>query len=573
MRTRIRVTAILAAVLLISCAANKPYLVNPPITEENDARPIPKPKEQEVNLYEDAIINIFGGEIDEFANLSWHVRKATNRHKQAKNINALGEVPNSTWFTNRNGQRRMSLAAIRRGPNRGAGPDTSGLLWIIKAKVEGASPGFRIRDQNGDVYFVKFDMRGHPQLTTAAEIITTKFVYASGYNTPENYLSALHPDQLEIAEGVTVKNRWGRDVPMTFEWVERLLERIHPNPDGTYRMVASKRLPGEPIGPFRFNGTRSDDPNDHIPHHHRRELRGYKVIAAWLNSSDSKANNTLDMFIREEGERGFVKHYLLDFGTSLGSGGTGAATSARGQRGAFDLGHMLLRIFTLGLYVEPWEKEPRQISPSIGYFSARHFDPDDYAFIIPNPAFQKATELDEFWAAKIVMSFSDEQIRAVVETAQYENPEDEEYMINTLIARRDIIGRYWYEKVNPLDHFRFDSGTNEHASLMFDDLAVDAGFEDAGDTRYRVQLRYRGEKIADARVVAAPRLTLDEAMQSAMSARLAQRKQVHEWDCIFTVRIKTSRRQDDWGKFVDVHFYYPMNGSSPPQVIAIDREN
>jgi len=565
---------IFSCVLISACATKRELVVQPPIAEEHDTKPISKPEKRDISLYEDAIVNIFGNEIDEFANLSWHFRKATNQHKQAKNINAIGEVPNSTWFTNRNGQRRMSLEEIKRGPNRGSGPDTSGMWTIIAAKMEGATPGFIIRDQREEVYFIKFDLKGHPQLNTSAEIICTKFVYASGYNTPENYLSVLDPSKLQIAEGVTVQNRWGRDVPMTFDWLERLLERVQSNPDGTHRIVASKRLEGEPIGPFHYNGTRSDDPNDHIPHHHRRELRGYKVIAAWLNSSDSKANNTLDMFIRNEGDRGYVKHYLLDFGTTLGSGATGPASSVRGQVGVFDFGNMLLRIFTLGLYVEPWEKEPRLISPSIGYFSARHFNPDNYAFIIPNPAFQKATELDEFWGARIVMSFTDEQIRAVVETAQYENPADETYMIETLIARRDIIGRYWYDKINPLDNFQFEKGTNDQGSLLFDDLAVNAGFENADETRYLFQLMYRGKKIENGRLVLEqPRLNLDDSLQVLMDARLAKREQVDKSDRIFTFRIKTSRERHAPGKFVDVHFYYPMNEDSPPQVLAIDREN
>jgi len=48
-----------------------------------------------------------------------------------------------------------------------------------------------------------------------------------------------------------------------------------------------------------MQGTRKDAGNDHVPHNHRREMRGYKVIAAWLNSVDTKANNTLDMYVEE----------------------------------------------------------------------------------------------------------------------------------------------------------------------------------------------------------------------------------------------------------------------------------
>ena len=63
-------------------------------------------------------------------------------------------------------------------------------------------------------------------------------------------------------------------------------------------------------------GVRDDDPNDTVPHEHRRELRGLRVFAAWLNHTDMKEDNTLDMFV-EEGGRHFVKHHLVDFGEAF----------------------------------------------------------------------------------------------------------------------------------------------------------------------------------------------------------------------------------------------------------------
>ena len=127
------------------------------------------------------------------------------------------------------------------------------------------------------------------------------------------------------------------------------------------------------------------------------------------------------MYVTENG-KSFVKHYIIDFATSLGSGGYGTASPSRGHYGAFDLGHIFKKLFTLGLYVEPWEKKPKLISPSVGYFDSDLFNPGNYAVIVPNPAFQRMTELDGFWGAKIVMSFTDEQIRAIVETGEFRHP-------------------------------------------------------------------------------------------------------------------------------------------------------
>jgi len=560
--------------LFPGCAGQKHYILQPIITEEHDSKNISKPKPKELSLYEDAIENIFGREIDESANLSWHVRRLTNDHKQARNTNALDEVPNSTWFTNRHGQTRMSREELQRGPNVGSGPDLSGPLTIVAAKVEGVSPGCRIRDQKGDVYFVKFDIKGWPQLTTSAEVISTKFTWAAGYNTPENYLSVIDPKNLKIADGVKVKNRWGREVPMTMEFVQKLLGKAQANSDGAYRIVASKALSGKPLGPFLYGNRRKDDPNDNVHHHHRRELRGYGVLAAWLNNFDTKANNSLDMYVTEN-DRSFVKHYMLDFGTSLGSGGYGVSARNRGHVGAFDLGNMLTKIFTLGLYVEPWEKEPRVISPSVGYFESRLFDPGDYAFIIPNPAFQHMTELDGFWGAKSVMSFSDEDIRAIVASGELSKKEDEEYLIKTLIERRDKTGRYWFGKVNPLDPFRFSEATDGGLVLQFDDLAVNAGFESKENTSYRYTIQFRGKNIGENII---PKnqtaIRFDSNLTAGLEEFLKKNPNLKKEEKVFNLRIQTSRNTGrSWGKFVKVYFYCSPGAGQSPQLVALEREN
>ena len=76
--------------------------------------------------------------------------------------------------------------------SRACGPSSS-------AKSEGISPGLTVRDSTGTLYFVKFDPPSNPEMATGAEAISTRLFWALGFNVPENYLSSLRRDNLQIA--------------------------------------------------------------------------------------------------------------------------------------------------------------------------------------------------------------------------------------------------------------------------------------------------------------------------------------------------------------------------------------
>src|SRR5215510_3238413 len=148
--------------------------------------------------------------------------------RPAANANTLGEVPASSWFQNRHGMSAMSLSALTKGPNTGNGPSNEASWVIIDAKTEGVTPGFRIRDARGDIYFVKFDPIENPEMSTAAEVISTKFFYAIGYNVPENYITFFKRDQLQIDDKAKISE----------EQLDNLLKRVYRSRDGVYRAVA-----------------------------------------------------------------------------------------------------------------------------------------------------------------------------------------------------------------------------------------------------------------------------------------------------------------------------------------------
>jgi hypothetical protein len=84
---------------------------------------------------------------------------------------------------------------------------------------------------------------------------------------------------------IALKGSDGQKHPLTRNDLDRVLQLAARRPDGSSRITASRAFEGIPVGPFRYDGTRRDDPNDVVPHEHRRELRGLRVFAAWLNQS------------------------------------------------------------------------------------------------------------------------------------------------------------------------------------------------------------------------------------------------------------------------------------------------
>ena len=87
-------------------------------------------------------------------------------------VNTLGEVPDSSWFTNRN-IGGISLEELKKGPRVHGAPQPP--YTVVAAKMEGVSAGFRIRDARGLLYFVKVDPESNPEMATAADVMGALF--------------------------------------------------------------------------------------------------------------------------------------------------------------------------------------------------------------------------------------------------------------------------------------------------------------------------------------------------------------------------------------------------------------
>ena len=185
---------------------------------------------------------------------------------RALNVNTIDEVPDSSWFSNRIGQRAMSIAEIVRGPDIVDRLDVD--KWIVTAGKgpAGFQPGFRAvnaRDPRPlaerTLYQLELDLEPFPDLATGAEMIGTTIYHALGYNVVDVYLVNVDPKKVRIAEGATDRDGSGarrltrRDINAIFSMGAR-------NPDGTYRMTASRFVEGQPMGNFVHFGTRPTIP-------------------------------------------------------------------------------------------------------------------------------------------------------------------------------------------------------------------------------------------------------------------------------------------------------------------------
>ena len=392
--------------------------------------------------------------------------------RRAQNINTIDEVPDSNWFTNRIGPRPVAIEDLVRGPNVGLPPDPS--HWTLtREKTSGSHPGFTARDAKGETWFLEFDPPYFPEGATGAVEVATKIFWALGYNQVESFLTVFDPARVDFDPKATLRRPSGARTRFTKDDMNAILERVARKPDGTYRVIAGRLLPGKVLGGFQYEGTRPDDPNDIVPHEHRRELRALHVFGAWTNLTDLKASNTLDTLIRENG-RAVVKHYLQDVGSTFGMCNDLHEWDLSYEH-FYQTDTTLRRLFSFGFALSPWQTIRYTEYPSIGKFEGDRFDPRAWRPQTPTTAYLELREDDAFWAARRVAAFTDEMIRAAVHTGQYSDPAAEKYLADVLIKRRDKIARTYLTAVNPIVSPRLEPA----GRLTFDNAAFAAGVASA----------------------------------------------------------------------------------------------
>ncbi len=565
------VTALLLLQLSIlsGCAARRTITPDMPYWKDADRKDIPEPEGRDPGLAWTSIKRSTFDQVRQGINVERNFRIISSNRIESHNINSFDEVPNSTWFTNRHGLFELSPEEIFQGPVIGDGPDTAGAWEVFRPKVGGATPGFWIKDSRGDQYIIKFDPKGYPEMSTAAAAMASRYFHACGYNVPEETIVYWRQEKLKIKPGATIKEN-GVKREFTRADLDKILSDVEKEENGTIRSLASRIIEGKIKGPFSYSGKRRDDPNDWCSHQNRRELRALYVFASLVNHYDTKDQNTLDAYIEEDG-RHFLKHYLIDFGSTFGADGTGPKPAIKGYANFVDLRDMLVSTLTLGLKTWGWEGGGGVEHRSIGYFESQIFQADKFDPILPNPAFEEMTYADAFWAAKIVMSFDEEDLRALIRAGKYSDVQAEKYLLKTLLERQQKIGRHWFSKVNPLDEFDF---VNNDGAIFIDfaDLAVRHGFEFEDETQYKYSVKYKHQQKLESPEFSSSQFVISEAdvkiLAESYSAATADNSDSH----LYEVLISTKRGDSYWTKDTALWLWYHPDKNSF-QLVGIEHRS
>jgi hypothetical protein len=494
------------------CAASeRRFPLRDPLTVDTDLRPVtlacrrsPTPKDPtHISCAPDVYVSplIWDGTDNMFFRPLTEAL-GVEHHGEAVNVNSLDEVPDSSWFTNRIGVHPLSAEQLAGGacspalmldPNEFADG-----TWVIdRGKTDGSSPGFRVSIPGKGKYLFKGEPKDQPERPSAASVIGAAFYEAVGFNTSCEQIVYFRPSLLKLTPGLQVKGNFGGMETFDQKAVEKILADT-PHRGDLVRMQASAWLPGYLLGPFRYLGRRADDPNDVIAHDDRRELRGGRLLAAWIDHFDAREQNSMDTWVvdasggkdKPDASPGHVLHYYLDTSDCLGSEWDWEVISRRlGYSYVADWGDMGQDFVTLGIPSRPWDRVRREPGREIfGFFNVKEFVPEEWKNEYPNAAFSRMTERDGAWMARILARFTPEMVEVLGGMGKFSDPGNTAYLTSVLQGRLDKILERYLTRLSPLADVHVEGADQ----LCAEDLARTRRLRPEGAFHYEARLHVSG---------------------------------------------------------------------------------
>ncbi len=479
----------LALVLLTSPAAGAPrFAVADPVTVVNDTTAIEAPAPTDWNRYQSFIDAYWLRPLDHAL--------ALHKTRPAADINSLDEVPASTWYRPPTDLKSATARDLQRGNTvPGAALHPGDRLTVLVAHVEGPEPYVDVRDPRGGRLRIAFDDPDLPEVRTAAAVIASRLLFAAGYHVLPISIDRVRSDAFVLGDDAVRIGEFGGRDRLQEEDLEELLNRVAP--DGEARVAVSALPAGTLLGGFPETGTRQGDPNDRIAHQDRRSLRGLRVIASWIGHTRLRTDRTLDIHLDDGG---YVRHYLARLGAALGGRELSPHPfGTEGRESYWQMGTWMGNIFALGF---GRSYPPRPTAPSfhgVGAFTADGFDPVGWRSAYAYAPFREARWEDILWGARLVASFTSDQIVGAVAAGELSDRKAAAYLAGTLIERRDRIAGAWFRRLNAADEFRLVEQGGDRWTLTFDDLGVRHGSALPEDAFYvmRFELPELGETLGE----------------------------------------------------------------------------
>ncbi|MBW2453939.1 MAG: hypothetical protein JRI68_05500 [Deltaproteobacteria bacterium] len=434
-----------------------------PVTDAQDDSPIARPRPQTF--------------IKELYQADVYVRRELvggldlRRPPMALDVNSLDEVPRSSWYRPP-ADGHHPVADYDR-----AGPPKPPFKVSDDKPSSGMDDSQVIVDARGFAYELQADVAGHPGMRTGAAAIASRLFHALGYRTAEVHIIRSHEGQ---------------------------------------RVAATRWPPGFDLGPTFIGDTRSDDPNDQLPHLQRRTLRALPVFTGWLAMKRLRPRNLRDVYVGRRG-RGHVQHLVVGLDGALG------VDDFLDQRKWVEDpdrqdSNFFLRAFSLGLSPKPPPVQPDKLAPSVGMMNEIVLE--DHAD--PSPPFEPLDYLlpgDAYWAAKRVAAVDRNAIAAAIQAAKLE-PLAENWLFQILMLRRDKVIAEGFAQTTPCEVVTIEPAQDERpARLVLANLAVQEGVQDAAAIQYWVDyFDAEGDTITATRSLLSPGAILDVPLPKGLSS-------------------------------------------------------
>jgi hypothetical protein len=437
----------------------------PPVTEIAPGTPVPLPPVRDVPPA--AYVS------DAYLRHSLVAALTTTRVPQPGDVNALDEVPPSTWW---NGSRSAALPPVQAPVTAVDRPQLP--LTILADPTQAVRGGFAVRDARGVRWEIVRDPPDRPQMRTGAIMVATPLLRALGWLVPHAVLLDTIPQ--DFTEPVRAVGLLVEGPPSSNDHHRVVAVRWPPfagsGKSGEARLVAD-------VGDTPVSDRRLDDWNDLVAHRDRRTLRALKVPAAWLGIKRLAPDNLRDVWVQEPERtppRGLLHHYITGLELSLGADAVIRETDPNRSK-EIDA-NTTRRLVTLGLW-PAGELPPTQLEvPALGELGSR-VDPLTYGASPPFEPFDRCSPADGYWAAVRLAALPPDLVTRALASAAFTDPRARATLQARLAARRREVITRWLWAVTPLEVERIDATT-----LALVDSGIRFDVFDAQLSTYRVEV-------------------------------------------------------------------------------------